>query len=220
MGKRIIAQRRGRGSPTYTIPKKRLDIRIAYRDVGGRVVDIINDPLRNPPVIKVAYDDNQTGYLIAPHGISVNDRVDFVKPLSSIPIGSKIFGIETYPNSGPKMCRSAGSFAIVLSKTKDKCVIQLPSRKKKELNINCRASIGMPAGDGFKEKPLIKAGKKWHIMHARGKLYPRTSGSAMNAVDHPFGGSTKPGKAKTVSRHAPPGRKVGSISSKRTGKKK
>jgi large subunit ribosomal protein L2 len=41
----------------------------------------------------------------------------------------------------------------------------------------------------------------------------------MNAVNHPFGcgrGRHK-GKPKTVSRNAPPGRKVGSIASRRTG---
>ena len=44
----------------------------------------------------------------------------------------------------------------------------------------------------------------------------------INAVDHPFGGGRdkKPGKPKTVSRNAPPGRKVGSIAAKRTGKRK
>jgi len=80
--------------------------------------------------------------------------------------------------------------------------------------------IGVPAGAGRTEKPWVKAGKKWHAMHARGKLYPQTKGVAMNPVDHPFGGKTKPGKPKTVSRHAPPDAKVGSISPKRTGRKK
>jgi len=66
----------------------------------------------------------------------------------------------------------------------------------------------------------VKAGKKWIAMHRKGKLYPRTSGVAMNAVDHPFGGPTKPGKSTTVSKHAPPGAKVGSWGARRTGKKK
>jgi len=57
-------------------------------------------------------------------------------------------------------------------------------------------------------------------MHSRGKLYPRTSGVAMNAVDHPFGGPTKPGTPKTVSRHAPPGAKVGAWGARRTGRKR
>jgi large subunit ribosomal protein L2 len=42
----------------------------------------------------------------------------------------------------------------------------------------------------------------------------------MNAVDHPFGGGGS-GKARPpVSKHTPPGRKVGTLSPTRTGKKK
>ena len=66
----------------------------------------------------------------------------------------------------------------------------------------------------------MKAGKKHHKMRARGTKYPRVRGVAMNAVDHPFGGGGRqhPGRPKSVSRDAPPGRKVGAISSRRTGR--
>ena len=57
-------------------------------------------------------------------------------------------------------------------------------------------------------------------MKSKGKLYPIVSGTAMNPVDHPFGGKTKPGIPKNVSRNAPPGAKVGTIAARRTGKKK
>ncbi len=220
MGKRIIAQRRGRGSPTYRVPRRGKILAVRYKNVDGMVTDIINDPGRNSPLAEVRYSDGGEGYLIAPKGLKVGDRTDFVSPLSKIPIGAQIFGIETFPNSGPKLCNAPGSFAILVSKTKEKCVIQLPSKKTKELNPNCRASLGIPAGDGFGEKPWMKAGKKWIAMHRKGKLYPRTSGVAMNAIDHPFGGPTKPGKPMTVSRHAPPGAKAGSWGARRTGRKK
>ena len=68
-------------------------------------------------------------------------------------------------------------------------------------------------------KPIVKAGKHHHMMRARGKLYPKTSARAMNAVDHKFGGSHL-GVSKATSRDAPAGRKVGSIAAKRTGKRK
>jgi large subunit ribosomal protein L2 len=220
MGKRIVSQRRGRGTPTYTVPKRGKNIRVAYKNMEGEVWDIVNDPGRNSPVAKVRYSDGSFAFLIASRGLKIGDRTDLVSPLSKIPVGAQIFGMETFPNSGPRLCNSPGSFAILVSKTKGKCVVQLPSKKTKELNPECRASLGTPAGDGFKEKPWVKAGKKWIVMHRKGKLYPRTSGVAMNAVDHPFGGPTKPGKPMTVSRHAPPGAKVGSWGARRTGKKK
>jgi large subunit ribosomal protein L2 len=220
MGKRIISQRRGRGSPTYRVPKRRIKVKIRYKNLSGKIVDIVNDPGRNPPLAKIRYEDGSYDYLIAPRGSKTGDPIDFVTPLSKIPVGSSIFAIETCPNSGPKLCRTSGSFALLISKSKKGCIVQLPSKKKISLDLNCRASIGIPAGDGQKEKPWIKAGKKWIAMHARGKLYPRTSGVAMNAIDHPFGGPTKPGKSMSVSRHAPPGRKVGSWGAKRSGRKR
>lgn len=220
MGKRIISQRRGRGTPTYRAPKRGRMINVVYKSVDGRVVDIVNDPGRASPLAEVKYSDGSQDYLIAPKGLIVGDGTDFVSTLSKTPVGAQVFGIETYPNSGPKLCNTPGAFATIVSKAKTKCVIQLPSKKKKELNPECRASLGVPAGEGFKDKPFMKAGNKWIAMHRRGKLYPRTSGVAMNAIDHPFGGPTKPGKSTTVSRHSPPGAKVGSWGARRTGKKK
>jgi large subunit ribosomal protein L2 len=48
------------------------------------------------------------------------------------------------------------------------------------------------------------------------------SGVAMNAVNHPHGGGGHPhvGRPSTVSKHAPPGKKVGRLSSRKGGKGK
>lgn len=222
MARRIISQRRGRGSPTYRVPEYSFKPSVRYNNTNGRIVDIVRDPIRNAPLAKVLYEDRTKGHIIAPEGIKVGDNVElFVMPLSKIAIGKEIFGIESYPNSGPKLCRTSGSCAMLVSKSKGKCVIQLPSKQKKVLNSQCRATLGIPAGEGRADKPWLKAGKKWIAMHRRGKLYPRTSGVAMNAVDHPFGsGYSGIGRQKTVARNAPPGRKVGSIAAKRTGKRR
>jgi large subunit ribosomal protein L2 len=221
MGKNLISQRRGRGSHTYRVPNNAFQPNIQYRKVPGVVVDIVNDPLRDAPLGEIAYSDNQKGYIVAIEGMKVGDRTEnLIVSLSGLTEGQQICCIETFPSSGPKLCRSPGSFATVESRTEKDCVVILPSKKKMKLNPQCRATLGMPAGEGMDEKPWVKAGKRWIAMHARGKLYPRTSGSSMNAVDHPFGGGyTGLGKPKTVSRDAPPGRKVGSIAARRMGRK-
>ncbi len=221
MGKRLRAQRRGKGTPTYRVPSYKFRPDLRYKNQAGKVVDIVNDKIRNAPLAQIRYEDNSIGYIVAPEGLRVGDRIEsIILPLAEINEGSQICSIETYPNSGPKLCRTSGSCSVLVSKTKKECIIQLPSKKKKKLHPRCRAILGIPAGEGRKEKPIVKAGKKWIMMHARGKLYPRTSGVAMNALDHPFGASGS-GKARSsISRHAPPGRKVGSISPRRTGKKK
>ena len=82
--------------------------------------------------------------------------------------------------------------------------------------------MGIIAGGGRLEKPLLRAGTKFYKMKAKNKLWPKVSGNAMNAVDHPHGNkrSQRKSKAKPVSRHAPPGRKVGAVAARRTGRKK
>ena len=221
MGKRIISQRRGKGSSTYRIPQYDIP-RIQYRDKPGRIADIIRTPLGSAPLARVLYDDKSEGFIIAQEGMRVGDAMHaIVRTLESVDEGAQIFAIETYPNSGPKLCRSGGSFATLVSKSEKECIIQLPSKKTKQLNPRCRVTLGIPAGEGRREKPWVKAGKKWIAMHSRGKLYPRTSAVAMNAVDHPFGsGYSGLGKPKSVSRHAPPGRKVGAIAPRRMGRRK
>ena len=222
MGKRLIQQRRGRGTHTYRTPNYAFQPKIEYRNLEGVVVNLVNHKLRDAPLAEVEYADKTRGFVIAPEGIRVGETIhNFIMPVSQISEGTKVFAVETYPNSGPKLCRTAGSAATVVSKTGKECIIQLPSKKKKSLHPTCRVTIGIPAGEGRGDKPFVKAGSKWHAMHARGKLYPRTSGVSMNAYDHPFGsGYGGLGKHKTVSRHAPPGRKVGSLAAKRTGKKR
>jgi large subunit ribosomal protein L2 len=96
----------------------------------------------------------------------------------------------------------------------------MPSKEFKVFNPNCLATIGVSAGGGRGDKPYVKAGQLYYLKQARNKLWPRSSAVKMNPVDHPFGGHTKPGTPKTISRLMPPGAKVGSISARRSGKKK
>ena len=95
----------------------------------------------------------------------------------------------------------------------------LPSKKEKSFSPQCRATLGVIAGQGRKEKPFLKAGTRHYYMKARNKLYPRVKGQSMNAVDHPHGTSrsSKKGQPTIADRNAPPGAKVGKIRPRRTG---
>jgi large subunit ribosomal protein L2 len=222
MGKRIIQQRRGKGSSTYRTRNANFKVKLEYKNSNGVVKDIKQDPGRIVPVALVEYEDGSKGYIPAREGMAVNDSLDgVVMTLSDIPESKPIFAIESAPNTGPVFCRSGGSAAFIVSKDKKNCVVQFPSKKTRHFSLNCRAIVGVPAGAGRGDKPWVKAGPRWIAMHKKGKLYPITSANAMNAVDHPFGGAySGTNKPKTVSRNAPPGRKVGTIASKRTGRKK
>ena len=66
----------------------------------------------------------------------------------------------------------------------------------------------------------MKAGIKFKAMKAKGKYWPIVSAASMNAVDHPLGGarSSRKGRPTIAPRNAPPGRKVGMIRPRHTGR--
>ncbi len=234
MGKRIISQRRGRGSPTYKAPSHRYAGMVRYLYLSsevmeGEIVDIIHDPGRDAPLCVIKLDDGREMLNVAHEGAYVGMRVKIgdhneivpgnILPIKNVPEGYPVYNIELNPYDGGKLIRSPGGYAIVLSHDAKKTVVKLPSRKLKEINPNSRVTLGIVAGGERDTKPFVKAGNKYHAMKARNKLYPITSRTAMNAIDHKFGGSSF-GVPKTSSRNAPPGRKIGSIAARRTGIRK
>ena len=236
MGRRIRGQRRGRGTPTFRAPSHRYKAELSHRKVedgdviSGRVVDIEHDPARSTPVAAVEFEDGDQRLVLAPEGITVGDEIQVgvsaaieagnTLPLAEIPEGVPVCNVEANPGDGGKFARASGVSAQLLSHDRNVAVVNLPSGEMKQLSPQCRATIGVVAGGGRTEKPMVKAGNKHHKVRARGMVWPRVRGVAMNAVDHPFGGGGRqhPGRPKSVSRDAPPGRKVGDISSRRTGR--
>ncbi len=236
MGKNLIQQARGKGSRRYRAPSFRYEgkpehFKLVDDMVSGKVIDIIHCQGHSAPLIKVSYKDDE-GLIIAPEGIRVGDNIQIgadsdirpgnVLPLSDIPEGTLIHNIEKAPGDGGKFVRAGGTFAKVLTQLDNEVIVKLPSKKQKTFCNKCRASIGIVSGGGRLEKPLLKAGNNYHRRRARNKLYPIVSGSAQNAVDHPFGNarSSRKSKCKPCNRNTPPGRKVGMISARRTGRKK
>ena len=236
MGRRIQGQRRGRGTPTFRAPSHRYKADLSHRKVedgdvvAGEIVGIEHDPARSAPVADVEFEDGDRRLVLAPEGIAVGDRLQVgvtaevapgnTLPLAEIPEGVPVCNVERQPGDGGKFARASGVSADLMTHDRNAAVVQLPSGEVRRLSPDCRATIGVVAGGGRTEKPFVKADNKYHKMKARGGKYPTVRGVAMNAVDHPFGGGGRqhPGKPKSISRNAPPGRKVGDISSRRTGR--
>ena len=237
MGKRLIQQRRGRNRTKFNSPSHRFKGKVKYSydleiKKEGRVIDLIHDSGRTAPIAEIQFKDNSKTLMIAPEGLKIGDKINYaskndelkignIQKIGDIPEGTPIFNVELSPGDGGKLARSGGNSATVVSHDKSKTVIQLPSGRFKTIEANCKASIGTSAGGGRKDKPFLKAGKKHHSMRTRGKQYPVVRGVAMCAVSHPHGGGGHQhvGKPSTVKRGASPGRKVGSIAAKRTGRK-
>ena len=237
MGKNLIQQRRGRGTMTYRSPSFRFEGEVKHTLLPseGTVVDIIHCAGHTAPLIKVSYLTGDKGLSFAPEGIKVGDAITVgssltdsglktgdVFALKDIPEGTLIHNIELSPGDGGKIVRASGTFAKVLAKGEGVVKVLLPSKKEKEFQADCRAAIGTIAGAGRLEKPFLKAGTRYMRMRARNKLYPHVCGISMNAVDHPFGGKCShiKGRPTQSPRSAPPGRKVGKIAPRRTGRRK
>jgi len=192
-------------------------------------MDIINEKGRDAPIAKVEFD-KEISYIPAPDGLEVGGKIQIgnnvdlepnnILSLESIPDGTVICNLEKNIGDGGKLVKSAGSSAIVFSHISQGVSIKLPSGKFTTLNPKCKAMIGVVSGAGRKEKPFLKAGNKAKYMMAHGKLYPKVRGIAQAAVYHPHGGGRHQhvGRQSSVGRNTPPGRKVGNISPRKTGR--
>jgi large subunit ribosomal protein L2 len=230
-----MSQNRGKGTPTYRATHARFKANLEHirtfedETINGVIIEVVHDTARNAPIIRVQFENGDTRLILAPEGVGLGDKIAVgagaevtvgnTLPLGKIPDGCPVCCIESRPGDGGSFAKATGVNAIVVSHEANRVVIQLPSGEMKWLNPKCRATIGIVAGGGRTDKPFVKAGKKWYKMANKATKWPVVRGVAMNAVDHPFGGGGRqhPGRPKTVGRHTPPGRKVGSIAARRTG---
>ena len=145
-----------------------------------------------------------------------------ILPLSEIPEGTVVCNIEARENDCGKLVRASGDYAVVVSNDADKGVVRLrmPSGSKKVVSNNCRAMIGLIAGGGRTDKPMLKAGRVFHKYRVKRNEWPIVRGGAMNPVEHPHGGGNQQhiGKPSTVKRDVSAGAKAGQIAARRTGR--
>lgn len=231
MGKNIIQQARGKGSGTYRVRRKAFMHKLKYpRELSGEgtVIKLMGSAGHSAPLAKIKYGKG-IFFMPAFDGMIEGQKISFEKDakegnilrLGDIPVKTRIYCVESRPGDGGVFIKTAGSSAIVNRILGDEIMVLMPSKKEKKLNRNCRAVVGVIAGTGRLEKPVMKAGKKFFMKTARGKIWHKTSAVKVNAIDHPFGsGRGKNPKSKIAKRNAPAGRKVGHLRPRRTGRKK
>ena len=233
MGKRIIQQARGKGSFVYRVKKKAFKHRAKYPSNlkgEGEVIKLINSAGHSAPLAKIRYNKG-IFFIPAFKGMVEGQKINFGKKetvkqgdileLKDIPMKTQIYSIESRPGDGGVFVKSGGSSAVISRIINENIFVLMKSKKERKFNPNCRAIVGVAAGSGRLDKPVVKAGKKYYIKKSKSKLWPRTSAVKVNAIDHPFGsGRGKNPKSKIAKRNAPPGRKVGLLRPKKTGKKK
>jgi large subunit ribosomal protein L2 len=187
---RITTRSRGGGAKRMY---RKIDFKRSKDGVPGRVVSIEYDPNRTTHIALVYYTDGEKSYILAPLGLSVDDRVESgpnaeikpgnALPLRNIPTGAVVHNVELTPNRGGQLVRSAGASAQVLSREGEYVLLRLPSGEMRRILLNCRASIGQLSNTDHKNESLGKAGRSRHLGRR-----PHVRGVAMNPVDHPHGG--------------------------------
>jgi large subunit ribosomal protein L2 len=237
VGKRILQRRRGKAGIQFRAPSKGKVAPVRYPkmnapDGAATVTAILDERGRSAPLAQLKMEGDRYTYLPAVAGMSVGQQVALgpaaqvhegnIMPLSRIPEGTRICNIELRPGDGGRLVRASGTSAVLFSKAGGRAILKLPSGKNILVSDVCRATIGEVAGGGRREKPFLTAGARHHAMRAAGRVYPRMRGIAMAVVYHPFGGGRHqhPGKSTSTSRNAPPGRKVGLIAPRKTGRKR
>lgn len=139
-----------------------------------------------------------------------------------MPEGTIICNVEEKIGDRGALARCSGNYGTIISHSEDglRTRVRLPSGAKKTVPSSARAMVGIVAGGGRTDKPILKAGRAYHKYKVKRNKWPKVRGVAMNPVDHPHGGGNHQhiGHPSTVRRDAPPGQKVGLIAARRTGR--
>jgi len=244
MGRVIRNQRKGRGSIFTSHNRLRvgaaklrtLDFAERHGYIRGIVKEIIHDPGRGAPLARVVFRDpyrfrRVTETFIANEGMYTGQfiyagkkaalTIGNVLPLANVPEGTVVSNVEEKVGDRGSLGRTSGNYVTVIGHNPDegKTRVKLPSGAKKVLKSSARGMIGIVAGGGRTDKPLLKASRAKHKYAVKRNSWPKTRGVAMNPVDHPHGGGNHQhiGKASTISRYAAQGQKAGLIAARRTG---
>ena len=161
--------------------------------IPAKVKTIEYDPNRSARIALVFYSDGEKRYIIAPHGLKIDQEIlsgKGVAPeigntlfLSEIPLGTVIHNIELQPAKGAELARSAGAYAQLVSREGKYAIVKLPSGEIRKILVTCRATIGSVSNSDHALERHGKAGKSRWLGRR-----PRVRGVAMNPVDHPMGG--------------------------------
>ncbi len=168
------------------------------KGVPGIIKTIEYDPYRSAFISLVSYKDGDWRYILSPHNLKVGDEIicDEKTPfkkgnrlqLKNIPVGSLIHNIEIRVGAGGRLAKSAGSSAQVITQDGKHTHLKMPSSEIRKILDVCYASIGQLSNVEHGMVSIGKAGRARHMGRR-----PKVRGTAMNPVDHPYGG----GEGKT-----------------------
>ena len=131
---KITARHRGGGHKQHY---RLIDFRREKDGVPGKVDSIQYDPNRTCRVALVHYADGEKRFILAPDGLhagatvqsgaSAPPEVGNCLPLAAIPLGMQVHNVELQAGRGGRLCRSAGSSAVLVARESQWAQLTLPS---------------------------------------------------------------------------------------------
>ncbi len=163
------------------------------KEIPAKITAIEYDPNRTAFIALLIYRDGEKRYVLAGREMKVGNEVLYsadaeIKPGNALPLsklqpGAFVYNIEFKLGGGAKLVRSAGSTAEVVAHEDDYTTLKLPSKEIRKVRSNVWATVGSPSNEEHMFVTIGKAGRS-RLMGIR----PTVRGSAMNPVDHPYGG--------------------------------
>jgi len=172
---------------------REVDFLYNKKDIPATIKSIEYDPNRSAFIGLAVYRDGEKRYVILPKQIApgdsfvVSEKAELKPgnrlPLRNIPVGTFVYNIEIKPRGGAKISRGAGVFAQVVANADGYTNLKMPSTEIRKVNEECYACIGVVSNEEHHLENYGKAGRsRWK------GIRPTVRGSAMNPVDHPYGG--------------------------------
>ncbi|MBP9839538.1 MAG: 50S ribosomal protein L2 [Candidatus Pacebacteria bacterium] len=171
------------------------DVDFVYKkfDIPAKVKSVEYDPNRSGFIGLAVYRDGEKKYVLLPKSLKPGDtfvvsekaevKVGNRLPLRNIPVGTFVYNVEIKPKGGAKIARSAGIFAQVVANADGFTNLKMPSTEVRKIDENSWASIGSVSNEEYHLQNFGKAGRsRWK------GIRPTVRGTAMNPVDHPYGG--------------------------------
>lgn len=171
------------------------DIDFLYnkKDIPAKIKSIEYDPNRSAFISLAVYKDGEKRYVVVPKSLKpgdsfvVSEKAELTAgnrlPLKNIPVGTFVYNVELKPRGGAKIGRSAGIFAQVVANADGYTNLKMPSTEVRKVSEECWACIGTVSNEEYHLQNYGKAGRsRWK------GIRPTVRGTAMNPVDHPYGG--------------------------------
>ncbi len=187
---RITTRHKGSGHKRLF---REVDFIYNKKDIPAKITSVEYDPNRSAFIGLAVYKDGEKRYVVLPQTVKAGDTFVVSEkaelkpgnrlPLRNIPVGTFVYNVELKQNGGAKIGRSAGIFAQVVANAEGQTNLKMPSTEVRKVSENCWASVGSVSNEEHHLENYGKAGRsRWK------GIRPTVRGTAMNPVDHPYGG--------------------------------